>query len=88
MSTAGNVTYAWDSGINLSKAQNVSFTCPSSSFTFTVKDEYGTAGTYPITVTPKTGSSDTIDKVSSFALNTNFEAIVFQCDGGTNWLVE
>lgn len=90
MSTANNVTYAWDSGVAGAKMQNLNFTCASAGngFTFTVKDERGTAAANPINVTPKTGSSDTIDTISSFTLNANFEAIVFQCDGGTNWLVE
>ena len=53
---------------------------------FTIKDEIGTAGTYPITVTP--ASPNTIDGLGSFTLNSNFESITFQCDGISNWLVE
>jgi hypothetical protein len=57
-----------------------------------VKDEVGTAGTYPITVVIGFGPADTIDGQPSFVLNTNFESVTFQCDGSSgatgNWLVE
>lgn len=85
------VTYAWDSATAGPKTQTVGFSCGgtgvANGFTFTVKDELGSAGANPIGVTPNIG--DTIDTaVGPFVLNANFESITFQCDGNHNWLVE
>ena len=60
--------------------------------TIIIKDEIGTAGTSPITVTPQSGN--TIDGTGSFVLNSNFESITLQCDWYSgmilipNWIVE
>ena len=102
MSMHSNVTYEWNNANGAAVTQTIptSLTCGGSlatnGFTFTVKDETGTAGTYPITVVP--AGSDTIDQTDNatkpFVLNANFESITFQCDGAPtsgipgNWLVE
>jgi hypothetical protein len=98
-STASNVIYAWDSTDAVNKTTAIGFACTSSlaGFTFTVKDEIGTAGAFPIAVTPN--GSDTIDAPGgpmgvSFTLDSNYESITFQCDGNANgsgngnWMVE
>jgi hypothetical protein len=99
---ASLTTYAWDSTTTNVKTNTLNFTCTGGTYvgyTFTVKDEIGTAGTYPIVVTGMTGSNDTFDSPgatpsNSFTLNSNYESITFQCDGGYNssgngnWMVE
>lgn len=83
------VTYAWDSATAAPKTQSIGFSCTgvANGFTFTVKDELGSAGANPISVAPNIG--DTIDTTAGpFVLNSNFESITFECDGNHNWLVE
>jgi len=95
MSTSSNVTYAWDSTTVSSRTQGIGFYCGGTTtpfvangFSFTVKDEVGTAGTTLISVTPF-GGTETIDmNARAFVLNANFESITFQCDGNHNWIVE
>lgn len=98
--TNNDVTYAWDSTVPTNKGLTISFSCTSgyAGFTFTVKDEIGTAGARPIVVTAQ--SSDTIDAPgagtghNAFVLNSNYESLTFQCDGAGNtsgagnWLVQ
>jgi hypothetical protein len=85
-STNPSVTYAWDATNSAPKSQSI-VGCTTNGFAFTVNDEIGTAGTYPITVTAS--GTDKIDtSTTPFALNSNFESITFQCDGSGNWLVE
>lgn len=87
-------TYAWDSPTVGAKSETIGVACSSTTpgETITIKDEIGTAGTYPISVMPQSGN--TIDGIGSFTLNSNFESITLQCDwysGMTsipNWIVE
>ena len=94
-----NTTYAWNiSSETTPQSLTIGFICGGSGtghvpngFAFTVKDENGMAGTFPISITPD--GSDTIDAPGgpagvSFVLNANFESITFQCDSSGNWLVE
>jgi hypothetical protein len=98
---ASQTTYAWDSSNANNKVSNLNFSCTSAvvGYVFIVKDEIGTAGTYPITVNRMVGGSDTFDSpggppAKSFILNSNYESITFQCDGAYNssgvgnWMVE
>lgn len=89
MSASSNVTYAWDNTTASPRSQAIGFACNTvpNGFSFTVKDEVGTAGTIPITITPVSG--DKIDTgTAPFVLTTSYESITFQCDGNVNWLVE
>jgi len=72
MSTAANVTYAWDSFATSNKGQHNNFpSCIAGTYTiFVVKDEAGTAAAYPIKVTPNTG--ETIDGQPSFSISTSY----------------
>lgn len=82
-------TVAWDSATPANKTELLTtngIACNSATRVFTIKDEIGTAGTYPITVTPQI--NDKIDGAGTFILNSNFESITLQCDGASNWLVE
>lgn len=100
-SSKNNVTYAWNSTAAGPYGLAISLSCTSGNagFTFTVKDEVGTAGTtHQIVVS--TTAPDTIEAPGStgntaFKLNSNYESITFQCDGtgngmglGGNWMVE
>jgi hypothetical protein len=88
-STSTNVTYAWDSAVPSPKTQQINFSCASTAFSFTVKDEVGTAAAYPITVSVAPLVSGTIDTATTpFVLSTNFASVTFQCDGNGNWMVE
>jgi hypothetical protein len=87
-------TYSWDSPSMFPKAESIGISCTSTSSngnTIIIKDEIGNAATYPIVVTPQ--STDTIDGLTSFSLNSNHESITLQCDGAPsglvpNWIVE
>jgi hypothetical protein len=83
-----NVTYAWDNPAIGNKGLAIGTTCASgkNGFIIIIKDEIGTAGTYPIIVT--TAGGNTIDGAAQFMLNSNFESITLQCDSTSNWLVE
>jgi len=50
----------------------------------TIKDAYGNAGTYSITVTPVSG---TIDGQANYVLDQNYEAITLVANGSTNWMI-
>jgi hypothetical protein len=84
------VTYAWNSAMTGTKSLTITPTCNSSTLNFIVKDEIGTAGTYPILVYPTIGNTieNTYTATTPFALNSNFESITFLCDGAGNWIVE
>jgi hypothetical protein len=52
-----------------------------------IKDEKGNAATYPITITPASG---TIDNAANYVIYFNLQSVTLQCDGtssGTNWIV-
>jgi len=84
--TTNDVTILWDSSAASAKTQNI-YACSSASKANILKitDEYGNAGTYPISLVP---SASTINGVSSFAMNTNTNSITLQCDGVNNWTVQ
>jgi hypothetical protein len=92
--TVGSVTYAWDSATAGPKTQVLFNTCGGGTigngFTFTVKDELGTAAANPISVIPF--GADTIDETyvttKPFLINSNYQSNTFQCDGNGNWVVE
>jgi hypothetical protein len=90
-----NVWYvvAWNSTAPAAKTEDLnhnSIACSSTTIGFTIKDEAGTAGTYPISIVPN--GTDTIDKnynaTTPFVINSNFQSNTFQCDGAGNWIVE
>lgn len=83
--TDANGTIAWNSSTALAKAESI-FACTSlnAGFQVTVLDEKGTANTYPIVITPTSG---TINNTSSFSLTQGNQAITLQCDGVSNWVV-
>jgi hypothetical protein len=49
-----------------------------------IKDVYGNANTYNITITPVSG---TIDGGAAFVLSSNKAAVTLQADGTSNWMV-
>jgi len=79
-------TIAWASADAAPKSE-VLPACTSSNVgvTITIKDEQGTANTYPITVT---ASGSTLDGQLSDVLSSNLQAQIFQCDGNGNWILE
>lgn len=52
----------------------------------TIVDEYGTAGTYHITLTPN--GTDTINSASTFPMNFSQQSTTIQCNGSGNWVVQ
>jgi hypothetical protein len=52
---------------------------------YVIKDALGNAGTSNIQITPD--GADTIDGMSSFALNTNYGNITIMCDGTNGWMI-
>ena len=83
---SGDATIAWDSAAASAKSQAIP-ACGSTNQgkIYVFKDEEGDAQTYPITITPASG---TIDGLGSFVLRTNLGAVTIQCDGVANWMVE
>lgn len=81
-----NGSIAWNSATTSAKTQTL-FACSSllSGFNVTIKDQRGTAATYPITV----GSSSLIDGLSTYVIAANHGAATFQCNGGTtSWIIK
>lgn len=81
---AGNITVANESLVIVDKtvSQVTAVTLPSSPLTgqsVLIKDGKGDAASYPITVSPASG---TIDGASTFVIGTNFGAAEFTYDGG------
>ena len=73
--------------LNSSTLSAKSITIPSASVSgksYTIKDEYGNAGAYNITIAPTSG---TIDNSSSFVISQNYGSITLIADGSTNWMV-
>jgi hypothetical protein len=92
-STLMYATYSWESMTVGTKTETIGISCTSTinGNTIIIKDEIGNAATYPIVVKPQ--STDTIDGLTSFSLNSNHESITLQCDGAPpglvpNWIVE
>lgn len=83
-SITNECTIIWNSATATAKAQTIP-ACSStlSGRTVKIKDKYGNASTYNITVTPVSG---TIDGEVSLVLNSNKSTAILECDGGTNWM--
>lgn len=80
-----NGTVAWNSNSTSAKTESL-FACTAliSGFNVTIKDEFGTAGTYPITIS----SASNIDGMSGYIMAFNYQAVRLQCDGSTSkWVV-
>lgn len=80
-----NGTIAWNSNSTSPKAESL-FACTSliSGFNVTIKDEAGTAGTYPITIS----SSSNIDGLAAYIMAFNYQAVRLQCNGTlAAWIV-
>lgn len=80
-------TIAWNSSSALGKSEAL-YACGSNAqgHLVTIKDEAGTAGTYPITVSPAGGN--TIDNGSTYIMAFNYQSTTFQCAGSSgNWIV-
>ena len=85
-STNSDATINWNSTTASNKAESL-FACssPTDGLRVIVKDEAGTASTYPIVITP---SSGTIEGQSSFSINSNYGSVTLICDASTsNWTV-
>lgn len=85
--TSLDVTLAWNSASASGKTETL-YACSSGSKggIIIVKDEKGTAGTYPITVAPS--GINTIDNAATYIMAFNYQSTQFQCDGLGNWLVQ
>lgn len=84
--TSTDGTIAWNSATSGAKAEAI-YGCTSSvnGRSLILKDQYGNAGTYAITITPASG---TVNGASSYTLAVNQQAVQFQCDGTTgDWMV-
>ena len=78
-----DVLVAWNSAAASAKAETIP--APTSlGRTITVKDEYGNAATYNITLTPVSG---TIDGVAKFVMSANKQSVTLVADGTSNWMV-
>lgn len=81
-----NGTVAWNSNSTSAKSESL-FACTSliSGFTVTIKDQYGSAGTYPITIS----SSSNIDGQPVYIMSFNYQAVTLQCNGTTTtWIIK
>lgn len=81
-----NGTVAWNSSSALAKTETLP-TCnfAANGFTVAIKDEIGTAGTYPITIT----GAQTLDGQAVYIMAFNHQATAFQCDSTeSNWVVK
>ncbi len=87
IATTADNTISWNSSTALAKTETL-YACGASQkgFPVSVKDEYGNAGTYPITVTPS--GSNTIDKALLYIEAFNFQNVLFRCNGAGNWIVQ
>lgn len=85
--TALDVTVAWKSSTAAPKTQTL-YACGAGQKgkSLSIKDEVGTAATYPITVTPN--GSDTIDNAAFAYIFFNLQNMQVQCDGAANWIVK
>ena len=85
--SSGDTLLNWNSSATANKTQNIpSCGASNSQQLYIVKDGFGNANTYPITITPGAG---TIEGGTSFVGNTNRVSWSLICDGAnTNWIVE
>lgn len=84
--TSSDSTVAWNSATASSKTETIP-ACNSGNngLLLRIKDERGTAATYPIAVTPASG---TIDGNASYLMTFNLQGITLQCDGtASNWIL-
>jgi hypothetical protein len=80
-----DITIAWNSSSASAKSQVVpACTSLNAAKIYTIKDEYGNAQQYPITIAPPSG---TIDGLNTYVIQTNLAAVTMQCDGISNYVV-
>lgn len=84
--TTSDGTLAWSSSATLNKTESL-YACTSAqkSLAVTIVDEIGTAGTYPIAVTPN--GINTINNAAINYISINNASLTIQCDGNGNWIV-
>lgn len=85
LSADQNGVVVWNSNSSSPKTQTL-FACTSllNGYNVTIKDEIGTAGSYPITVS----SASNIDGQASFIMAFNYQSVTFRCDGSTtHWVI-
>lgn len=84
--TSGFTTELWVSSTASNKTDNVPGCVSGLNNDFLIEsDAQGTSGTYPITVTPASGTIGP-NGATSYAVAANYSSVVFQCDGtGTHW---
>lgn len=82
-----DATIAWKSSSTSAKTETL-YACTSGrkGFQVYIKDEIGTAATYPITVA--TNGSDTIDNGPLYYLAYTLVGNWFQCNGAGNWITK
>jgi hypothetical protein len=82
---AGDFTIKWTSAAASAKTENIP-ACSTSlkGTTYIIKDGAGTAAVYPITLMPASG---TVDGAVSYAMTVNRQAVLLQCDGGSDWTI-
>jgi hypothetical protein len=85
--SSSDVTIAWNSSSAATKTESL-YACNSGvkGKQLYIKDEYGSAGTYPYTLAPN--GADTIDTGSFYYLSANFQGVALQCNGSGNWIVK
>ena len=69
----------WNSATTGAKSQTIP--TPTAGLVFNIKDKYGSAGTYNITITPLTG---TIDGQATYVINQNYAVITLVADANSN----
>lgn len=81
--TSNDNLIAWDSSSASAKTQTIPVPTKKSK-TLVIKDEYGNAGTYNITISPASG---TIDGSATFVMNSNLQSVTLVANGTSNWMV-
>jgi hypothetical protein len=78
-------TIIWNSSVAGTKAQTIpACSAALAGRELRFKDRAESAGTYPITLTPVSG---TIDTQPSASISHNGSALTLQCDGTSDWMV-
>lgn len=85
--TVSDNTIAWNSSSASGKTETL-YACGSGQkgFPLYIKDEVGTAGTYPITLAPNGGN--TIDNSALAYVAFNLQGVQLRCNGLGNWIVQ